>query len=468
LWVGRPASSDPFSYAGAVEPVTGYASVAGQRVAYQVIGDGPIDLVIAPSWFSSFDLEWEEPRIRLYLERLAAFTRIIRIDRRGSGASDPIDVDGLPPWEAFAGDIAAVMDAVGSADAAIYADGDGGPVAVLFAATHPDRVRALVLFSTSVRFLVADDYPIGMPPDFADTIADTLTENWGTGEQLAVFVPSRADDPSFQRWMGRLMRATTSPSRVRAYIEGVIVADAREALETIEAPTMVLHPTSAQFPSIDHARYIAEHVPDGTLVELSGPGDAYPYFALADQTLSAIREFLVGTTSPPVFERSLATVLFTDIVDSTAQARTLGDGEWHRLLDLHDEIARTSLDSHRGHLVKQLGDGILATFDGPGRALGFAAAFARAIAAIGLDIRTGIHTGEVEHRGDDIGGLAVHLGARIMAAAGPGEILVSRTVKDLVMGSGIAFEDRGTRPLKGIDGEWQLFAAVAPSAAAAS
>ena len=440
--------------------MTGYASVDGQRVAYQVIGDGPIDLVIAPSWFSSFDLEWEEPRIRLFLQRMASFARIIRIDRRGSGASDPVDVDGLPPWEAFAGDIAAVMDAVESTDAAIYADGDAGPVAVLFAATHPDRVRALVLFNTSARFLVADDYPIGAPPDFLDAIADAFTQDWGTGEQLAAFVPSRADDPSFKRWVGRLMRATTSPSRVRAYMDGVVVADAREALETIEVPTLVLHPASSQFPSIDHARYIAEHVPDGTLIELSGPADAYPYFALAEQVLPEMRDFLVGTTSPPVFERSLATVLFTDIVDSTARARALGDEEWHRLLDLHDEMARTTLGRHGGHLVKQLGDGILATFDGPGRALGFAAAFGREIAAIGLQIRTGIHTGEVEHRGDDIGGLAVHLGARIMAAAGPGEILVSRTVKDLVMGSGTVFEDRGARPLKGIEGEWRLFAAV--------
>ncbi len=444
--------------------MTGYAIVDGQRVAYQVIGNGPIDIVIAPSWLSSFDLEWEEPRIRLFLQRLASFTRIIRIDRRGSGASDPLDVDGLPPWEAFAGDIAAVMDEVGSADAAIYADGDGGPVAVLFAATHPERVRALVLFNTSARFLVADDYAIGAPPDFVDAIADAFTADWGTGEQLAAFVPSRADDPSFQRWIGRLMRATTSPSRVRAYMEGVIVSDAREALETIEVPTLVLHPTSSGFPSIEHARFIADHVPDGSLVELSGPADAYPYFALADQILPEIRDFLVGTTSPPVFERSLATVLFTDIVDSTSQARSLGDEEWHRLLDLHDEIARTDLGRHGGHLVKQLGDGILATFDGPGRALRFAAAFVDEIDGMGLQIRTGIHTGEVEHRGDDIGGLAVHLGARIMAAAGPGEILVSRTVKDLVMGSGIVFEDRGARALKGIEGEWQLFAAIDSSA----
>ena len=446
-----------------MEPQTGYATVDGQRVAYQVIGDGPVDLVIAPTWFSSFDLEWEEPRIRLFLQRMATFARIIRIDRRGSGASDPVDVDGLPPWEAFAEDIAAVMDAVGSTDAAIYADGDGGPLAVLFAATHPERVRALVLFNTTVRFLAAEDYPIGLSPDYVDGVAEAFTQDWGTGEALAAFVPSRADDPSFLRWMGRLMRATTSPSRVRAYIEGVIVADAREALKTIEVPMLVLHPTESEL-SIEHGRYAAEHAPDARLIELSGPGDAYPYFALADQILPEIRDFLVGATSPPVFERSLSTVLFTDIVDSTAQARSLGDEKWRTLLDLHDEIARTSVSRHGGQLVKQLGDGILATFDGPGRALGFARSFVVDLAGIGLQVRTGIHTGEVEHRGKDIGGLAVHLGARIMAAAGPGEILVSRTVKDLVMGSGIAFEDRGARPLKGIEGEWRLFAAVDPSA----
>jgi class 3 adenylate cyclase len=443
-----------------VEPRTGYAEVDGQRIAYQVIGDGPVDFVIAPSWFSSFDIEWEEPLIRLFLERLASFSRVIRLDRRGSGASDPIGLELLPPWEAFAEDIAGVMDAVGSESAVVYADGDAGPVGMLFAAMHPDRVRALVLFSTAARFIQGEDYPIGMPREVVDGIADEMASDWGTGEQLAAYVPSRAEDPAFQRWMGRLMRATTSPSRVKAYMEGVITADARTALNSIPVPTLVLHPTVSQVPPVEMGRYLADNIPDGTLVELSGPGDAYPYFALSDETLPAIQEFVTGAPVPMPIERVLATVLFTDIVDSTVRARTVGDLRWRALLDLHDQIARRDLGEHAGDLIKTTGDGILATFDGPGRAVRFATAFGSHLREIGLEIRTGVHTGEVEHRGADIGGLAVHLGARIMAEAGAGEIFVSRTVKDLVIGSRIVFEDRGAHALKGIEGDWQLFSVV--------
>lgn len=440
-----------------MEPITGYAMLEGQRIAYQVIGDGPVDAILAPSWLSTFDMEWEQPMIRDFLQRLASFVRVIRFDRRGSGASDPLPGDVLPVWETFAEDIECVMDEVGSDSAVLYADGDAGPLGILFAATRPNRVSAMILFNTSARFLAADDYPIGFPPEFVDEVSNEMAEDWGLGERLALYVPSRSGDKELERWMGRLMRATTTPSSVRAFMEGVITADVRKVLESIDVPVLILHPSESQVPPFEHGRYLADHIKDSTLVELSGPGDVYPAFALADQVVDAIREFVTGTPTAMPASRALATVLFTDIVESTARAGEMGDSRWHRLLDLHDETARRELARHSGELVKSTGDGILATFEGPGRGISFASMFRSDLAALGLPIRTGIHTGEVELRGDDVGGMAVHLGARIMELAHPGEILVSRTVRDLVIGSPIAFEDRGTHTLKGIEGEWQLY-----------
>jgi class 3 adenylate cyclase/pimeloyl-ACP methyl ester carboxylesterase len=440
-----------------VEPITGYATLGGRRIAYQVIGDGPTDLVLAPSWLSTFDMEWEQPMIRQFLQRLASFARVIRFDRRGSGASDPLPDDVLPVWETFAEDIECVMDAVGSESAFLYADGDAGPLGILYAATRPDRVTAMILFNTTARFLVADDYPIGFPLEFVDAISEEMTDDWGTGERMAMYVPSRAGDKDLALWMGRLMRATTTPSSVKKYMDGVITADVRDILESVDMPVLVLHPTESQLLTFDHGRFLAGHLPNSTLVELSGPGDVYPAFALADQVVGAIGEFVTGAPSPMPAERALATVLFTDIVESTARAGEIGDSRWRELLDRHDETAQRDVGRHSGELVKNTGDGILATFDGPGRGISFASTFRSDLAGLGLEIRTGIHTGEIELRDHDVGGMAVHLGARIMEAAGPGEILVSRTVKDLVIGSPIAFEDRGMHAFKGIDGEWQLY-----------
>lgn len=444
-----------------MEPTTGYAVMDGQRIAYQVIGEGPPDLVLAPSWFSAFDLEWEQPQIRSLFQRMGSFARVIRFDRRGSGASDPLESDALAPWEAFADDIACVMDAVGSDSAFLFGDGDAGPLSLLFAATHPERVRGMILFNTSARFLQDDDYPIGMPAEFVAEIADQFEQEWGSGELLAQMVPSQADNEEFKRWAARLMRATTTPTTVRRYMDGVITADVREALSSIQSPALVLHAVEDQLAGIAQGRYLAEHLPNGRLVELSGPGEVYPAFALADQFIAEVQRFVTGAPPPPRVERALATVLFTDIVSSTELASEIGDRQWRARLDLHDETVRRDISTHSGNLVKNTGDGILATFDGPGRAVGFAAALRADLDNIGLSIRTGIHTGEVESRNGDIGGLAVHLGARIMAAAGAGEILVSRTVKDLVIGSSLVFEDRGSHRLKGIDGDWELFSVVA-------
>lgn len=444
-----------------MEPITGYATLEGRRIAYQVIGDGPTDIVMSPSWLSAFDIEWEQPMIRQFMQRLASFARVIRFDRRGSGASDPLPEEVLPVWEAFAEDIECVMDEVGSVSAFLYADGDAGPLGILFAATRPDRVTAMILFNTTARFLVADDYPIGFPPEFVDAISNEMTDDWGSGNRLAMYVPSRAGDKDLARWMGRLMRATTTPSSVKKYMDGVITADVRDVLQSVDMPVLVLHPIESQLLTIEHGRFLASHLPNSDLVELSGPGDVYPAFALANQVVGAIGEFVTGAPNPVPAERALATVLFTDIVESTARAGEIGDARWRDLLDLHDDTAKRSLARHSGEFVKNTGDGILATFDGPGRGISFASTFRSDLADLGLTIRTGIHTGEVELRSEDIGGMAVHLGARIMEAAGPGEILVSRTVRDLVIGSSIAFEDRGLHTFKGIDGEWQLYSVSA-------
>lgn len=443
-----------------MEPATGYALLDGQRIAYQVIGDGPVDLVIGPSWFSAFDMEWEEPRIRLYLERLAANARVIRLDRRGSGASDPLPSQSSSAWEDFAEDIACVMDAVGSEEAFVYADGDVGPLGILYAATHPERVRGLILFNTSARFMEADDYEIGFPAEFADSIRDEISEDWGTGERLQAYVPSRADDHRFQRWMGRLMRAVTTPSSVRQYMTSVLTADVRSFLSSLHMPVLVLHPTDSMVPPIDHGRFLAENLPSGRLVELDGPGDAFPYFALADQVLASIEDFIAGSGPAQRIRRTLATVVFTDIVGSTARAAALGDGRWRELLDLHDEIARREAALSGGEVVKATGDGILATFDGPGRALRFVSTLRRELANLDLAVRVGVHTGEIELRDGDIGGIAVHIGARIMAAARDGEVFVSRTVKDLVIGSSYEFESRGLHTLKGVGDDWELFALI--------
>jgi class 3 adenylate cyclase len=443
-----------------VEPETGYAVLDGQQIAYQIVGDGPVDIVVAPDWFSAFDIEWQEPQVRMFFQRLGSFARVIRFDRRGSGASDPLSSDVLPPWESFAEDIACVMDEVGSEKAFLWGDGEGGPLSLLFAASHPDRVRGLILFLTSARFLADSDYEIGIPEEVLAESIEQLIEDWGSGQYISQMVPSRADDPEFVSWMARLMRATATPSMVRRYNEAGLRMDARDALPMIDQPTLVLHPADGGPLGVEHGRYLAENLANGRLVQLSGPPDAIPTFALADQVVSEVQRFVTGAPAPPRTERTLATVLFTDIVSSTEMASDVGDHQWRRLLDLHDEAVRRDIASHSGKLVKNTGDGILATFDGPGGAVGFASALRSDLTRVGLSIRTGIHTGEIEQRNGDIGGIAVHLGARIMAAAGAGEILVSRTVKDLVFGSSLAFEDKGMHALKGIEEQWQLYSVI--------
>ena len=445
------------------EPTTGYATLGGQRIAYQVIGDGPVDLLIIPSWFGSFDIEWEEPRLRLFLRRAATLARVIRFDRRGSGASDPLPRDALPPWESFAEDIECVMDAVGSDSAAIWADGDGGPVGMLFAATRPERTRALILFHTSARFTQADDYPWGISREAVPALTAQVLDDWGASFDASSLVPSRAGDEDFERWATRLQRGTATPDVAARLFAASLEADARALLPAVQAPTLVIHPVDSQVLPPENGRYLAEQIPDASLVEIEG-GDVYPAFQHADDVLRAVEEFLHGSASPGHVGRILATVLFSDIVDSTGTARRMGDKRWRELLDEHDATVRACITAHAGTLVKSTGDGALATFDGPGRAVYFATDLRDRLRRIELSIRAGIHTGEVEVRNGDIGGVAVHLAARILGEADPGGIMVSRTVKDLMMGATIPLIDRGVHTLKGIEGEWQLYSVGSPSA----
>jgi class 3 adenylate cyclase len=444
-----------------VQPETRYVWLGQDRIAYQVLGQGPPDLVVTPGSFTHVDTMWEDPAAALMLRRLASFARLIRFDRVGTGASDPAPLDHLPPWESYAEELAAVLDEVGSERAAIFVSLDAGPMALYFASTKPERTSALILFNTSAKYITADDYPIGVPREVAEALLGQLDQLWGTEAMAQLAVPSRADDERFRRWYAKLLRSAVSPRAAQAFLRAMMEIDARPLLPLIHAPTLVLHRTGYPLVPLEHGRYLAQHLPDARLVELPG-SDAALYWQAAGIALDNIEEFLGDLQRPTAPDRVLATVLFTDIVASTEQAGRLGDRRWRELLDVHDELARRVVEEFQGQLIKTTGDGILATFDGPGRGIRCAAALRDELRGIGLQIRAGLHTGEVELRDHDVGGIAVHIAARVMALAGPGEILTSRTIRDLVAGSGISADDRGLHALKGLDETWQLFAITRP------
>jgi class 3 adenylate cyclase len=431
----------------------------GDRIAYQVLGQGPPDLVMTRGGYGHLDTAWEDPGFTLFLRSLASFSRLILFDRRGMGASDPLPQDPLPPWESYAEELVAVLDAVGSERAAILAEMDGGPLALFFAGTRPDRTSALILANTAAKFVAADDYPIGIPAEVGEAVLAQFDQGWGTDALLAGLLPSRVGDERFRRWFAKTQRAMASPKAAQPLLRTMLAVDIRTVLPLIQAPTLVLHRRDLPFLSIENARYLVEHIPDAKLVELPG-ADAPLMWEEPQLSLDLIEEFLVGVRRAAEPTRVLATVLFTDIVDSTRLASRLGDRRWRELLNTHDDVARQLVEEFNGRIVHTTGDGILATFDGPGRGIGCAAALRDQLLGIGLHIRAGLHTGEVELRGDDVGGIAVHIAARVMAAAGSGEIFTSRTVRDLVVGSDVSLEDRGTRPLKGVEGTWELFAMI--------
>jgi class 3 adenylate cyclase len=438
-----------------VLPETRYAWLGQDRIAYQMLGQGPPDLVMTGA--VTIDVAWEDPGVALFLRSLASFSRLILFDRRGTGASDPPPPDPLPPWESHAEELAVVLDEVGSERAAILAEIDTTPSAILFAATRPEHTSALILVHASAKYVASDDYPIGIPREVAEALVAQVDQLWGTDAMAAMFVPSRAGDERFRRWWAKLLRTGASPRAARALLRTVLEVDLRPLLPLIQAPTLVLHRRDFHVPPVDHAHFLVEHIPGARLAELPG-ADMSVIWDSPELALDLIEEFLTGVRRIPEPKRVLATVLFTDIVGSTEQASRLGDRRWRELLEVHDELARRLVEEFQGQLVKTTGDGILATFDGPGRGIRCAAALRDELGGISLQIRAGLHTGEVELRDGDVGGIAVHLAARVMAVAGSGEIFTSRTVRDLVVGANITVENRGPHVLKGIEGAWQLFA----------
>jgi class 3 adenylate cyclase len=431
--------------------------VTGADIAYQVLGDGPLDLVYLNGLTEHIDMQWEHPLMARFLERLASFSRLIIFDRRGAGASDPVPLDALPTWEEWTEDLRTVLDAVGSERTAIYAELDAGPVGMIYAATHPERTSALILGNTSARYTQAEDYPEGFSAEAVEEIAKWFGATWGTEEFIARTFPSMASDPAFLRWRAKLMRATATPRTAEAQYRYIFGFDVRSVLSTIAVPTLVLHRSNFALVPIQHGRYLADHIPNARFVEVAG-GDAWFFTKDAEEVLDEVAEFLTGVSPPGAPDRMLATVLFSDIAGSTKRAAQLGDRSWRALLDAHYQILRAELDRFDGREVVTTGDGLFATFTGPARAISCALAMRDAIQALGIEIRVGLHTGEVEVDGENLAGIAVHIGAKVAAAAQPGEVLVSRTVADLVAGSGIPFQNRGVHRLKGVPGSWQLYA----------
>jgi class 3 adenylate cyclase len=437
-------------------PETRYARSGGTHIAYQVSGRGALDIVIVPGWVSHLEVQWEQPDYRRFMERLGSFARVIRFDKRNMGMSDRIG-DVVPPLEERMDDIRAVMDATESERAAVVGVSEGGSLSILFAASYPERVSALVLLGAIARFAAAPDYPFGFTDEFIARLCAATEQAWGNGVTLPLAYPSGADDPVVREWWGRYERMAASPGVVVATLDMARGIDARHLLPVLRVPTLVVHRSGDALVRVECGRHLAEHIPGARYVELPG-ADHLPWLGDSDAVVGEIEEFLTGARHEHEPDRVLSTVLFTDIVGSTEQAARLGDHRWRDLLDHHDRLVRRELSRFRGREVKTTGDGFLATFDGPARGIRAAAAIRDGMAPMGLQIRSGLHTGEIELRDADVGGMAVHIGARVSAAAAPGEVLVSSTVKDLVAGAGIGFADRGEHALKGVPGQWRLYA----------
>ncbi len=434
-------------------PETRYVERDGVNIGYQVLGEGPLDLVFVPGLLSQIDLIWTLPAAARFFERLASFSRLILYDKRGQGVSDPLT--GPPSLEQDMEDLIAVLDATGSERAALFGYSEGGPMSALCAATHPDRVSALILCGTfasgaSLRAQTDAESRMGAFMDMLD--------HWGTGRGLAIFAPSLAGEGR-ARSFGAFERAVGSPAMVQARFELVTQIDVTPILGALQVPTLVMQREQDRAAPRESAMAMAQAIPGARYVQMPGD-DHIPWVGDPEQVLAETEEFLTGARTLSDADRVLATVMFTDIVESTRSAAQLGDSRWRTLLSAHDALVRERLEGYRGREIKTMGDGFLVTFDGPARAIRCAGSIARDVKGLGVDVRAGLHTGECELVGDDVGGMAVNIGARIGGLAQPGEVLVSRTVKDLVVGSGIEFEDRGAHELKGVPGEWQLFAAV--------
>ena len=440
-------------------PETRYAEAAdGAHIAYQVAGDGPFDIVMVPGFVSHLEMAWEMPFTRPQMQRIASFARLIRFDKRGTGLSDR--ASGVPTLEERMDDLRVVMDAAGSERAALWGVSEGGGMCILFAATHPDRTSALVLASSFARLLQGPDQSWGYQPGQAQAVIDMFVAQWGTGQALQAFFPSAAGDAELIELFARYERNSARPGDVEAIIGMCAEIDVRPVLPTISVPTLVIHHVGDQMIPIEHGRYLAEHIPRARYIELPD-ADHVTIAEDAPDAFDDVREFLTGVRSEPDPDRVLATVMFTDIAGSMERVAEVGDARWKEMLDRHDHVLRKELQRFRGREVKTTGDGFLAAFDGPARAAQCALAAIDAVRPLGLEIRAGVHTGECEQRGEDLGGIAVHIGARVSALAGPGEVLASSTVKDLVVGSGLRFADRGEHDLKGVPDRWRLFSVEA-------
>jgi class 3 adenylate cyclase len=441
-------------------PETRYGKTGdGAHIAFQVLGDGPLDLVFLAEGASHLDLAWDIPAYERVFRRLASFSRLIRFDTRGSGLSDPLGLSEQPSLEEQAKDMLAVLDAAGAERAAVVANSVSGLLAIFFAASYPDRTSSLVLDGCYARLARAPDYPWGVPREILER-AVAGHEGAGLSEQALMYTaPSAMKDPEFVAQRERLGRSINGPAAQRKTAEMLAFSDVRPVLTAIQAPTLVLYRRGDRFAGKPHAIYLAEHIAGTRLVELPGE-DNLIYVGNSDADLDEIEELLTGARHASGTNRVLATVLFTDMVGSTEHAAELGDRKWRDLLDAHDRTIRRQLERFRGREVNTAGDGFLATFDGPGRAIQCGCAIRDAVRALGIEIRAGLHTGEIELRGDDVAGVAVHIGARVAHLADAAEVLVSSTVKDLVAGSGIEFVDRGEHELKGVPGTWRLFSVV--------
>ena len=430
-------------------------SADGTGIAWRRLGEGDVEVVWLGGFVGHLEVMLEQPLVRRFFERLGAFATVVAYDKRGQGLSDRPDRPAT--MEEHADDLLAVMDAAELERPTLIGVSEGGPAAIVFGAAHPDRVGKLVLYGTYARLLADADYPDGATLERLDRMRETALDRWGDPVALRGFAPSMADDRAFGEWWARLLRLGVSRAGIRHIVDTWEQLDVRAALPSIRVPTLVMCRSTDRMTPFAWSQYLAEHIDGARLVDL-GAGDHVFFTGDTESLLRELHEFLTGTPGGPVPEDVLATVVFTDIVGSTERAAALGDTEWHRVLERHDDLVRAELARWRGREVKQLGDGFLAAFEGPARAIRCAQAITEGVRRFGLEIRAGVHTGECERRGDDLAGMAVHIGARVGAAADAGEILVSGTVRDLVVGSGIAFADRGTHELKGVPGEWRLYA----------
>jgi class 3 adenylate cyclase len=439
-----------------MQPETKYAQSGDVSVAYQVMGTGPRDILIVPGFISHLEQAWEDPSYRRFLQRLASFSRLIRFDKRGTGLSDRIA--GIPTLEERMDDVRAVLDATRSESAALFGISEGGPMSILFAATYPERTSALILYGSIARGAWAPDYPWGVKLDEAwEDWLEGWRKGWGGPYAIDAWAPSVAHDAQFRQWWAKYLRLGASPSAVISIFRMNAALDVRDILPTLHVPTLVLHRSGDRPIDVEEGRYLAQHIQDAKFVELTGDDHLW-WVGDSESIVNEIQEFLTGERPATEPNRVLATLLFTDIVSSTKRAAEMGDRRWRDLLDHHNVLMHAEINRFRGNVVKSTGDGFLATFDGPARAIHCAFAMNEQMARLGVEIRSGLHTGEVELMDGDVGGIAVHIAARVLEKAHANQVLASRTVKDLVVGSRFKFSEQGTYNLKGIAGDWPLFA----------